>query len=52
VLGKITHKVISDQNQNHMSKIDLKSSSKSFTREVIFHKFFSSDFSKIKIIHI
>jgi len=27
--------VISDQNQNHLSKIDLKSSSKSLTSEVI-----------------
>jgi len=35
VLGKITFKVISDQNQNHLSKIDLKSSSKSLTCEVI-----------------
>jgi len=35
VLGKITFKMISDQNQNHFSKIDLKSSSKSLTSEVI-----------------
>jgi len=35
VLGKITFKVILDQNQNHLSKIDLKSSSKSLTNEVI-----------------
>jgi len=35
VLGKITFKVISDQHQNHLSKIDLKSSSKSLTCEVI-----------------
>jgi len=35
VLGKITFKVISDQNQNHLSKIDLKSSSKSLTCDVI-----------------
>jgi len=38
VLGKINYKVISDQNQNHMSKNDLvilKSSSKLLTCEVI-----------------
>jgi len=35
VLGKITFKLISDQNQNHLSKIDLKSTSKSLTFEVI-----------------
>jgi len=36
VLGKITYKVILDQNQ--MSKNDLKSSSKSLTCEVISNK--------------
>jgi len=35
VLGKITFKVISDQNQNHLFKIDLKSQSKSLTCEMI-----------------
>jgi len=35
VLGKITFKLISDQNQNLLSKIDLKSTSKSLTFEVI-----------------
>jgi len=35
LLVKITYKVISDQNQNHMSKNDLKLSSKSLTCEGI-----------------
>jgi len=35
VLGKITFKLISGQNQIHLSKIDLKSTSKSLTFEVI-----------------
>jgi len=35
VLSKITFKVISDQNQNYLSKIALKSSSKSLACEVI-----------------
>jgi len=34
MLGKITFKVISDLNQNYLTKINLKSASKSLTCEV------------------